>query len=212
MLVHSIRCLAISLVVQVFTSGLALGVEHAEVKIEGRWSVVGVISGEPNTSGKATGIAVLRSNLTKKTYTLAVGDSIPNEFGFVLKSVQAHSVQIASAGSQAVTLNFADTIQDAAADTTATSDMPSRASRFLGSYYRGFNRSQQGQSRGLIEDEEDDDGDVNYLQAPRTFGAPRLSNAHDEANTAPEAYRPRTYKMDEDGEGFSVNFDDEFGP
>ena len=212
MLVYSIRYLAISLITQVFTSGLALAVEHAEIKIEGRWSVVGVISGEPNTSGKATGIAVLRSNLTKKTYTLTVGDSLPNEFGFVLKSVQVHSVQIASAGSPEVTLTFADSPPDTAPDTAVTSDLPSRASRFLGSYYRGFNRNQGDQSRGLVEDEEDDDGDASYLPAPISLGAPRLSNAHDEANIAPEAYRPRTYKMDEDGEGFSVNFDDEIGP
>ena len=206
----TIKSLATFLLVHsLFGGELAQAVDQSEIKIEGRWSVVGVIAGEPSATGKVTGIAVLRSNLSNKTYTLSVGDSVPNEFGFILQSVQAHSVQIASAGGNAVTLHFADTLPEPT--TEVSSDAPDRARRFLDSYYRGFNHNRGDQGRGVAFDDEDD-GDAMYMSPPAVTGAPRLSTSHDEVIRSTEVYRPRTYKMDEDGDGFTVNFDDDAAP
>ena len=192
----------------------AQAVDQTEIRIEGRWSVVGVISGEPQGAGKVTGIAVLRSNITKKTYTLSVGDSVPNEFGFTLKAVKPHSVEIASAGSAAVTLNFADTaVSDApaAAETEQAVEgagQNGRASRFLESYYRGFNQARTEHLRGSLDEDDEDD------QTAGHGGAVDLDSARpvqDGAITASGQFRSKTYRMDEDDNGFTVNFDDDEG-
>jgi hypothetical protein len=120
-------CAPLVLVAALWT-GRAAAVEPAAIKVVDKWSVVGVISGD------SAGIVVLRNNQSKRTYTLAVGDALPTEFGYTLRSVKGKSVIVASE-SEAVTLGFAE---------SSVPDEPerdSRTARFIDNYYRGFSDS-----------------------------------------------------------------------
>jgi hypothetical protein len=100
-----------------------------------RWSVVGVIAGEPNASQKPTGIAVLRNNQTQRTYTLTIGDPVPTEFGYFLRNVLARNAVIGN-DRETVTLSFSEPAAEVVADSR---EVPaSRTSRFLDTYYRSF--------------------------------------------------------------------------
>jgi hypothetical protein len=105
-----------------------------------RWSVVGVISGDPLPNQQPTGIAVQRNNVTQRSYTLTIGDPIPAELGFTLKNVLAKTVVIAN-GDMDVTLSFGEppvensTVEAAPVD----HDQPSpRVSKFLESYQQSL--------------------------------------------------------------------------
>ncbi len=108
----------------------AAAVEAGDAGISERWSVVGVIAGDEG-GGRAVGIVVLRHNASKRTYTLAIGDNLPNEFAYTLRSVKNRVVQV-SDGRQPVTLAFAEPAADEG------QDEQNRTARFIDSYYRSL--------------------------------------------------------------------------
>ncbi len=103
-----------------------------------RWSVVGVISGDPLPNQQPTGIAVLKNNVTQRSYTLTIGDPIPAEYGFTLKNVLAKTVVIGN-GSTDITLSFAEPPVENSTVESAPADQPSpRVSKFLESYQQSL--------------------------------------------------------------------------
>jgi hypothetical protein len=115
----------------------ALAVEQKDIKVAEKWAVVGVIAGT-DPKGHDIGIAVLRNQLTKHTYTLAIGDALPNEFGFTLKAVQNKTVVVAN-GEKQVTLGFAES--SAAGERAEDDGHDNRTARFIDNYYRGLSDS-----------------------------------------------------------------------
>lgn len=110
----------------------AQAVETEAVKIAGQWVVVGVISGT-DKDGKDIGVAVLKNVASKRTFTLSIGDTLPNEFGYSLKSIESRKVVITDRKKDVV-LSFAD----AAPATAEDGDSPTRTARFIDNYYRGL--------------------------------------------------------------------------
>lgn len=107
----------------------AFAVDPAGIKIHDRWSIVGIISGD--SGGKdETGIAVIRNNETKRTYTLQVGDAVPTEFGFVLKSVKNKQVVIGDA-KESIPLQFGEPSSEESETVTQTA-------RFIDTYYKSL--------------------------------------------------------------------------
>ncbi len=107
-------------------------VEAEAVKIAGQWLVVGVISGT-DKDGKDIGVAVLKNVATKRTFTLSIGDTLPNEFGFTLKAIEARKVVITDRKKDVI-LSFAEGSPASGEDEGA----PSRTARFIDNYYRGL--------------------------------------------------------------------------
>ena len=149
----------------------------APVAIGERWSVVGVIAGDPLPNQVPTGIAVLRNNVTQRSYTLTIGDSIPSEFGFTLKNVHARSVVIAK-GDESVTLGFAEPAAEppsgssesfVSSDSSAYRDsenregQPSaRVSRFLETYNQSFDNIEP-----MADDFSIEESDAGMMIIPR---------------------------------------------
>lgn len=152
----------------------ASAIDESEIKVADRWSIVGVIA-EADLSG--AGVAVLRQNTTKRTYTLAVGDSLPSEYGFVLTSVKGRSVTVRK-GTHLVTLSFAEQ----PLEETTDSDLH-RTAKFLESYYRG------------LSDNASDSADSDPEPQPTAFG--KFSQLRDEPRPGRyELYRDaRTLRM-----------------
>jgi hypothetical protein len=149
---------------------------NAPVAIGERWSVVGVIAGDPLPYQAPTGIAVLRNNVTQRSYTLTIGDPIPSEFGFTLKNVLSRSVVIAK-GDESVTLGFAEPAAETPSDDAGSSfgsygpvdrhserqDQPSaRVSRFLETYNQSFDNVEP-----LADDFSIEESDTGMMIIPR---------------------------------------------
>lgn len=191
----------------------ALGVEQkTKVKIAETWAVVGVISGT-DPQGADIGVAVLRNNDTKRTYTLSIGDALPNEFGFVLSSVENRTVVIAN-GDRQVQLGFAESAVPATANAEDES-RESRTARFIDNYYRGLNDSPIEIFRGDHAEDEVVTGDPDRrdpLKLPmRRFGTFK----EDAARSRFDLYRNDGGYAAGDGEsegegGFVVNYGDGF--
>jgi hypothetical protein len=150
---------------------------NAPVAISERWSVVGVIAGDPLPNQSPTGIAVLRNNVTQRSYTLTIGDPIPSEFGFTLKNVLARSVVIAK-GDESVTLGFAEPAAETPSGDASSSagsygsadrdsenreDQPSaRVSRFLETYNQSFDNVEP-----MADDFSIEESDAGMMIIPR---------------------------------------------
>ena len=93
------------------------------VKISKEWSVVGVIA-----DGDTKGIAVIKDRA--KTYTVRIGDVLPNNPDFRIKSVKRKQV-ILTDGRDDVTISYQSPSRDAWGE-----DEP--ISRFAESYFTGF--------------------------------------------------------------------------
>lgn len=128
-----------------------------------RWSVVGVISGDPLPNQQPTGIAVLRNNATQRSYTLTIGDPIPAEYGFTLKNVLAKTVVIGN-GETDVTLSFAEPPLENSTVDTAPVDQPSpRVSKFLESYQQSLDSAD-----AAMDDISYDDVNDSIMVIPRS--------------------------------------------
>jgi hypothetical protein len=181
----------------------AAAVESGVVKLSERWSVVGVVGGE-GESHRA--VAVLRQNSTQKTFTLALGDSLPFEGGFVVAAVRGRGV-VVTRGDESVTLAFAESPADDG------SEAPSRTARFIDNYYRGLGDSPiELTDRGFSTSGEDPRTDSTFLR--RFPPIPPLPE-DGRGEYRYDLYRSdRPYGGDRDGDqgGFTVtydNFDDE---
>ncbi|MBM4253884.1 MAG: hypothetical protein FJ146_18095 [Deltaproteobacteria bacterium] len=120
-----------------------------------RWSVVGVISGDPLPNQQPTGIAVLRNNVTQRSYTLTIGDPIPAEYGFTLKNVLAKTVVIGN-GATDVTLGFGEPPAEVQTPDVAPVDQLSpRVSKFLESYQQNLDNVESA-SEDITYDEVND--------------------------------------------------------
>ncbi len=189
----------------------ALAIEQKDIKVSEKWAVVGVIAGS-DPKGHDVGIAVLRNNQTKHTYTLAIGDAVPNEFGFILKAVQNRNVVIAN-GERQVTLGFAEAV---VAGSGSEEERENRTARFIDNYYRGLSDSP---IEIFKADRERDDGGVETetvsregLKLPlRRFG----SYKEDSVRSRFDVYRndggyAEAGSGEPDGDGFLVNYSDNF--
>ena len=168
------RLITLFLVGAAATAGAATNVP---VAISERWSVVGVIAGDPLPNQAPTGIAVLRNNVTQRSYTLTIGDPIPSEFGFTLKNVLSRSVVIAK-GDESVTLGFAEPAAETTSDDAGSSvgsygsvdrdsenhqEQPSaRVSRFLETYNQSFDNFEP-----LADDFSIEESDTGMMIIPR---------------------------------------------
>lgn len=179
----------------------ALAVDPAGIKINDRWSVVGVIAGDETAQAEA-GIAVIRNNTTKRTYTLAIGDSVPTEFGFTLKSVRNRNVIIGNE-TQHVTLAFSE-------PSTDETEPVSQTTRFIDNYYRSLDAPAEG-----VRDEEpiaiNPNNDLNYEPLTR-FGSRSDDGrrARFELYRAERGYRERQDDADveTDEENFETSGED----
>src|SRR3712207_4088741 len=99
------RIVRATLALLLLAAAPARAVEEQEIKIVDKWSVVGIIAGDEG--GKQVGIAVLKNNQTQRTYTLSIGDTLPNEFGYTLQSVKGRRVVVTD-GSEKLTLAFSE--------------------------------------------------------------------------------------------------------
>ena len=167
------RLIMLFLVGSAATAGAAT---NAPVAISERWSVVGVIAGDPLPNQAPTGIAVLRNNVTQRSYTLTIGDPIPSEFGFTLKNVLARSVVIAK-GDESVTLGFAEPAAETPSGDASSSagsygsadrdsenreDQPSaRVSRFLETYNQSFDNVEP-----MADDFSIEESDAGIINSP----------------------------------------------
>lgn len=129
---------ALILVVLAFAASSGFAVEQKDIKVVETWAVVGVIAGT-DPKGHDIGIAVLRNTQTKHTYTLSIGDAVPNEFGFVLQSVQNRAVVIAD-GERQLRLSFAES-SASGSGYGSEDEHENRTARFIDSYYRGLSDS-----------------------------------------------------------------------
>jgi hypothetical protein len=174
-------------------------VDQVGIKVGERWSVVGVIGGD--ASGRS--VAVLLDNLTKKTYTLAVGDPLPvGAAGFVLKAVNGRSVVVASAKEAIILAYTEETYEE-------PSDAPSRTSRFLDTYYRGLGESQFDVERGEYRDA---NGDTTVLLPLSRLGVGGSEGrSRDDFGGIGRAYRFETQGGDgpagDGGVGFVGSYD-----
>lgn len=174
----------------------AMAVEPAPIKIVDRWSVVGVISGGSGAAGEV-GIAVLRNNANKRTYTLTIGDSLPSEFGFTLHSVRGRNVIVAE-GDKTYTLSFADAPVE-------ETEQVSRTARFIDDYYRSMGEG----SRNPSAEEEGEPGlraeaETAYVPAGRS-GRSRFELYREDRRYRPLAETAEVGEGEEDG--FVVNYD-----
>lgn len=173
----------------------AAAVEKEPIRIVDRWSVIGVIS-----ESETHGIAVLRNNQSHRTFTLSLGDAVPNEFGFALVSVANRKVVIGN-GKEKVTLAFAES------DIAGDDAQPSRTAQFIDNYYRGLHESPieiLNRNAEEVPAERPTEGAVLPLK--------RFGSLRDEAQSRFELYRSdRVYGGEADaGEaesGFTVNYD-----
>ena len=155
-------------------SGTTVWAAQADsVSVGERWSVVGVIAGDSAQGKEATGIAVLRNNLTQRSYTLSIGDPIPTEYGFVLQKVLPRSVQIVK-DREVVTLGFAEAVTESVAPQQAEEDPSGRAARFLESYYRAFESGEPMADDLSLDDAEASPIFVPHINVTRGLRAGRL--------------------------------------
>jgi hypothetical protein len=131
--------------------GLATGtlraVDVQALKISDKWSVVGVIT----SSNPKNDVAVLKNNETSKTYTVTIGDTLPNDYSYVLKRIERRSVTVSDGANQHV-LSFVDEPVAAAEEAEEFQD----SVRFIDNYYRGlaespielFNKGRVGNTTG----------------------------------------------------------------
>ncbi len=188
----------------------ARAVDETGIKIAEKWSVVGVIAEDDGTGVKGKGIAVIRNNLSKRTFTLAIGDSVPSEFGYVLKAVKSKSVVIAN-DKQAVTLAYADGTTGPAEEEGGLTP----TSRFLDNYYRGLSESPiEILGPGSEGEPEKADGPQTTILPLKRFGTLKS-----DGRSRFDLYRAdRTYRMNAEVEddtstldggdnGFVVNYD-----
>jgi hypothetical protein len=165
----------------------AAAVDQTGVKISERGSVVGVIAG--GDAASATGIAVLRHNPSKRTYTLSIGDAVPTEFGYVLKSVKDRTVVVAR-GDELETLSFAE-------PSVEETESVSQTARFIDTYYKSLNAD--GRSGGTGGEPE-----------PTFVPLSRFGRGADSARSRFELYRQDTERRaGEDAEefGFETLYD-----
>ncbi len=183
----------------------ALAVDEGGIKIQDKWSVVGVISED-----EQKGIVVLRNNVTKRTFTLAIGDTVPTEFGYTVAAAKNRSVTLTD-GKHVVTLAFAES------STTAAEEDPglSPTNRFLDNYYRGLSESPVEILGPASENEPDRIEGQTGMMPLKRFGTLR-----EEGRSRFDLYRAdRMYRMNQAGEepvsadveddesGFVVNYD-----
>lgn len=194
----------------------AFAVEQKDiVKIAEKWAVVGVIAGT-DPKGHDVGIAVLRNQQTKHTYTLAIGDAVPNEFGYVLKGVLNRNVVLAN-GAKTVTLGFAEAASSASGSGSEEA-RENRTARFIDNYYRGLSDAPIEIFRdGRDRDEGAVDGDATAPREKMRLPLRRFGNYKEEAARSRfDFYRNDSGYGDGgsvdagDGGGFLVNFSDSF--
>jgi hypothetical protein len=179
----------------------AYAVDTPEIKVENRWSVVGIIAGGEE-KGRPVGIAVLKNNDTKRTYTLSIGDDVPNEFGYTLQSVKGRSV-IISDGKEKVSLGFAEGSSDDA-------DTPqNRTARFIDNYYRGLGEMPPADVFSAAGDADEGGSTItNQAESSQTLRLPlrRFGSLKEEApHSRFDAYRDsRSYRDDDGDQGGAV--------
>ncbi len=121
-------------------------VDVKPLTISDKWSVVGVIT----SSNPKNDVAVLKNNETTKTYTVTIGDTVPNDYSYVLKRIERRSVTV-SDGEKQFVLSFVD--EPVAAEEV---DEFQDSVRFIDNYYRGlaespielFNKDRVGNTTG----------------------------------------------------------------
>ncbi len=113
-----------------FSSSLH-AVDVKPLTISDKWSVVGVIT----SSNPKNDVAVLKNNETTKTYTVTIGDTLPNDYSYVLKRIERRSVTV-SDGEKQFVLSFVD-VPVAAEEADEFQD----SVRFIDNYYRGLAES-----------------------------------------------------------------------
>ena len=122
-------------------------VDVQPLKISDKWSVVGVIT----SSNPKNDVAVLKNNETSKTYTVIIGDTLPNDYSYVLKRIERRSVTV-SDGEKQFVLSFVDEPVAVAEEADEFQD----SVRFIDNYYRGlaespielFNKDRVGKTTG----------------------------------------------------------------
>jgi hypothetical protein len=115
-----------------FATGIVEAVDVKPLKISEKWSVVGVIT----SSNPKNDVAVLKNNETSKTYTVTIGDTLPNDYSYVLKRIERRSVTVSDGANQFV-LSFVDEPVVA----TEEADEFQDSVRFIDNYYRGLAES-----------------------------------------------------------------------
>ena len=117
-----------ALVISGFTgAGSLLAVDAKPLEITEKWSVVGVIT----SSNSANDVAVLKNNVTTKTYTVTLGDNLPSDYKFVLKEIKRRNVVVTD-GDKNFTLSFVDV------PVSDDTDDFQNSLRFIDNYYRGL--------------------------------------------------------------------------
>jgi hypothetical protein len=201
----AIRQLAVTICLAACATSAA-AVEKKPIQVTERWSVVGVIAGD-DEQGKEIGIAVLKNNETRRTYTVSLGETLPTDYGFTLHKVVGRQVSV-SDGDKTYVLGYAEASMTDDVDTRVTEADATRASRFLDTYYRSF-------------DEVPADADAAAGAERPGYDAPlqRFSTLREQAARSRfELFRPdRPYNSPEEGEeaaveageegGFVVNYD-----
>lgn len=182
----------------------ALAVDEGGIKIQDKWSVVGVISEDDQK-----GIVVLKNNVTKKTFTLAIGDQVPTEFGYVVLSAKNRAVTLTD-GEHQVVLAFAE----ASSGYGDEEGGPSPTNRFLDNYYRGLSENPVEILGPASEDDPDRTSGSSGMLPLKRFGSLR-----EDGRSRFDLYRAdRMYRMNpadgeqsegdaEEDEGFVVNYD-----
>lgn len=116
-----------AIVTSIFSATSLLAVDAKPLKINEKWSIVGVIT----SSNPSNDVAVLKNNETTKTYTVTLGDSLPSDYEFILKEIKRRSV-VVSDGDRTFTLGFADV------PVSEDTDEFQNSVRFIDNYYRGL--------------------------------------------------------------------------
>lgn len=196
--------LSFMVVLLVLLPARAFAVDEAGIRIQEKWSVVGVISEDDQK-----GIVVLKNNLTKKTFTLAIGDQVPTEFGYVVLSAKNRAVTL-SDGKRQVVLAFAE----ASSGYGDEENGQTPTNRFLDNYYRGLSENPVEILGPASENEPDRMEGSTGMMPLKRFGSLR-----EDGRSRFDLYRAdRMYRMNpadsglgeaetEEDEGFVVNYD-----
>ncbi len=198
------RVLSVMMVILAFAPAVCFAVDEGGIKIQDKWSVVGVISEDDQK-----GIVVLRNNVTKKTFTLAIGDQVPTEFGYSVLSAKNRAVTLTD-GKQQVVLAFAEASSGYAEEEPGLSP----TNRFLDNYYRGLSENPVEILGPAAENEPDRIEGSTGMMPLKRFGSLR-----EDGRSRFDLYRAdRMYRMNPNGEeqgqeegeedeAFVVNYD-----
>lgn len=185
----------------------AKAVEDSQIDIASQWSVVGVIAESNENNQSQKGIAVIKNLGDSKTYTVKIGDYLP-QTAYKVESIKRKQVIINDSKSKI-------TISHIAAPRPKDSEMQLRT-KFAEMYLREFDEKYGD------EDNEKSYGSRQYPQddgyRSRVIGfdneenqnAENLSN--DDGPDEEEAtYRKRTYNDSSEGEAYEVHYNN-FAP